>query len=69
MTVRSVDMRCRICGWWPPMVRERRRGDDVRVVPASQSWRWRALRQHIYELAEAEYYRGPHEDLVMEIER
>jgi hypothetical protein len=46
-----AEMKCRACGWWPPMVRERRSGDYVRVVSASESWRWRQLREHILDVA------------------
>lgn len=69
MMLRSGEMKCRVCGWWPPMVRVRRRGDDERVVPASQSWRWRQLREHIFDVAAEEFYLGQHYELVVELER
>jgi hypothetical protein len=61
------DVECSACGWWPPMMRARKSGDYV--VRASRSWRWRQLREHIYEVAHAEFDRGPHYELVVEMER
>jgi hypothetical protein len=62
-------MACRVCGWWPPLVRVRR-GQTER---ASEAWRWRQLFEHVCEVAtdEAEDGRqdGPHMTLEEELFR
>ena len=44
------EMACKVCGWWPPVTR----AWCGRAGPASEAWRWWALREHIGENANAE---------------
>ena len=53
------DMRCRACGWWPPLVRVR----NEKTEQASDRWRWRQLVEHISAQAHVEEedgVMGPH---------
>lgn len=58
------DMKCAVCGWWPPLVRVRR----GRTKRASDAWRWRRLREHLGEACGDEHYDGnadgPHNRLM-----
>jgi hypothetical protein len=61
-------MECRVCGWWPPLVRVR----AGQTEPADEPWRWRQLFAHVEEVAGAEcddgYPDGPHNRLVFGLE-
>lgn len=48
------EMACRVCGWWPPVVRVR----EGRTEPASDTWRWRQLLAHIDDATGAEFADG-----------
>lgn len=44
------EMKCKVCGWWPPLVRVRKEQTER----ASESWRWRQLMEHVFEQADVE---------------
>ncbi len=62
------EMACGVCGWWPPVVRERK-GTTER---ASEAWRWRRLRDHVEDVALAELEDGrsdgPHQRVQQQME-
>lgn len=49
-----AQMECRVCGWWPPVVRVR----NDRTEPAPEAWRWGQLVDHVIEQAIVEYEDG-----------
>ena len=63
MSALHGNMRCRACGWWPPVVRVR----HGHTAPAADSWRWRRLADHVDDIAAQEYLDGdrdgPHQRL------
>jgi hypothetical protein len=64
----AAEMVCRVCGWWPPLVRERK----GTIAPASDAWRWRRLRDHVEDVADDEMedgnVNGPHRQLSLLID-
>lgn len=62
-------MKCSVCGWWPPLVRVR----EGKTERASDGWRWRQLERHILDVSDAEERDGnadgPHTQLLATVER
>jgi hypothetical protein len=59
----ASQMACRVCGWWPPLVRV----VHDQTQRASERWRWRQLAEHVFEQADVEEQDGrmdgPHQHL------
>lgn len=62
------EMACRVCGWWPPVVRVHK----GKTAPASDAWRWRQLLLHVEDAMGAEFadgrQDGPHTAIANTVE-